>query len=190
MIVKLRKHPKHDAMCILETPPDLAHTMGLFGPARWSAKDRGYLIEAEQIDNLETFLRLNGQHRLLDERDAGDQRSVALGPLPECRHCGQAAHRAADLRFCPDCGAPWDPVVHTAAHRPGTLRSTCLRCNRTQTAGLTRCGNCGELMPPPVAAGPRPLIVETVREQLTDPLTVGQVLDDQQLPLDPQETRR
>lgn len=190
MIVKLRRHPKHDAMCVLETPPDLAHTMGLFGPARWSAKDRGYLVEAEQIDNLETFLRLNGQHRLLDERDAGDERPVALGPLPECAECGQPAHRAADIRYCPGCGANWDPVVHVAGHRIGALRSTCLRCNRTQTAGLARCGNCGELMPPPIAAAPRPVITGPAHTHLEHPVSVGQVLDEQQLPLDAPEATR
>lgn len=187
MIVKLRKHPKHDAMCVLETPPDLAHTMGLFGPARWSSKDRGYLLEADQVDNLETFLRLNGQHRLVDERDAGETRAVALGPLPECGTCGQPAHRAADLRCCPTCGATWNPVVHVPTHRVGALRSTCLLCHRTQAAGLTRCGNCGELMPPPITAAPRPVITGPAHTQLDEPVSVGQVLDDQQLPLDAQE---
>lgn len=184
MIVKIEAHPKQPDLIVVHAGPDTAELMGRFQPARWQPKAKAYWLPATHLDAFVRHLDRAGA-TFVDERGSGG----AVGPLPECTHCGHPVRRGVEPRFCPGCGAPWTPVVHEAEHMPGAVRTTCLRCTREQRGRFERCMNCGDLMPAPVAAGPRPVIVERPREHLDEPVTVGQVLDEQQLPLDPQETR-
>lgn len=181
-IIKIEAHPKQGDLVVVHAGPDAAALMGRFQPARWQPKTRTYWLPTSHLDAFTRYLD-HEDATLVDERGTGG----AVGPLPECTGCGQPARRGVELRYCPTCGEPWAPVVHAAEHMPGGIRTTCLRCCREQHGRLTRCGNCGELMPPPATSAPRPVITGPVHTHLDEPVSVGQVLDDQQLPLDAQE---
>lgn len=182
-VVKIEAHPKQANLIVVHAGPDSAAMMGGFQPARWQPKAKAYWLAVEHLEAFQRYLDHHGG-TLVDERATGG----AVGPLPECQACGQPARRGVELRCCPACGATWAPVVHEAAHMPGAIHTTCLRCGRDQRGRHARCGNCGELMPEPIAAAPRPVITGPAHTRLDDPVPVGQVLDDQQLlPLDAQE---
>lgn len=183
MIVKIEAHAKQHDLVVVHAGPDAAALMGRFQPARWQQKAKAYWLPTSHLDAFTRYLDHEGA-TLVDERGTGG----ATGPLPECTTCGLPARRGVELRYCPGCGAPWAPVVHEAEHMPGGARRTCLRCTREQRGAAARCGNCGEFLPPLAVDPPRPLLVETVREQLADPVHVGRVLDDQLTIDTPEET--
>lgn len=181
MIVRITTHGRTKGVVLVHTPPDLAHAMGLFQPARWSPKANAYLLGEEHLG---AFRRHLGRHdaQVVDERSDGvDDVEKFAGPLPECSACGQAATRqqALALNRCPGCGAAWRPVVHQLTGPAATYVVECPVCGRRQRAGFAFCGGCGAPAEPPPPAAPRPLLPEPERARLEDPVTVGQVLDDQ-----------
>lgn len=111
MIIRLERHKRHEDIVCVHTPFELARMMGMFEGARWDADARCYLIEDGLVGQFFKHAHANGRHTVLDERTRNDGVDRWLGPLPECRHCGQPASRTTALRLttCPDCGQAWEP---------------------------------------------------------------------------------
>lgn len=114
-VVTLKHDPREPEIVYLDTPPDLAHTMGGFGPARFVGHNppiRGvsYAIHA---DDLGRFLNYANHHTIhvIDARYTGHPvpRRPDV-PLPECAQCGQPTRRGHHPEHCPNCGAPWVSV--------------------------------------------------------------------------------
>lgn len=179
MIIRIETHPSDRDFLVAHTPPDFAHHMGRFAAARFSQKLKGYVINAELLDQLRTFARHEGAS-ILDERDRGAAEKFA-GPLPECRSCGQPSSRKASLALnrCTNCGDVWHPVVYEAPGSAST-RLECTSCGRRQQLGGRFCGNCGADMPAAPPPAPRPIEIPN-RPHNQDPLPIGQVLAEQGL---------
>lgn len=186
MIVRITTHGRTKGVVLAHTPPDLAHAMGLFQPARWSPKANAYLLGEEHLD---AFRRHLARHdaQLVDERQGEDTREKFTGPLPECSACGQpASHQAAlSLNRCPACGAAWRPVVADTPAATGswTPPQQCPACGRRQREGWAFCGGCGAAMAAPPAPGPRPAHVE--RPKLAEPALFGDLAGEVVEELDP-----
>lgn len=150
-VVTIRQHPTEPDVVYLCTPPDMASTMGGFGPARYVGNappisGASYAITADDLPRFRVYCT-NRSVQLIDGRDStpatrpwGRQQ-----PLPECSHCGQPARRGARLTHCPNCGAPWDAIELGAPYAqqgngPGI---TCLSCGSVTAAGFTHCTHCG-----------------------------------------------
>lgn len=112
ILIKIRRHLRHDGMVVISVPEEGNPLMGRFGPARLSPSDRGYLLADDQVDALQRFLARHPDVRVLDERDVTEPAPVGqlpYVPLPECADCGHPVDRdqADTLDFCPRCGEPW-----------------------------------------------------------------------------------
>lgn len=186
MIVRITSHPRQKAIVLVHTPPDLAHAMGLFQPARWSPESGAYLLGAEHLD---AFARHLGRHDayLVDERGAAKGAEEKFtGPLPECSACGQPASRSASLAMtrCPACGVVWRPAVAAGPSGvPPAVAGTCAACGRSQQGRFPFCSRCGAAMPEPGPSGPRPAHV--ARPKLDEPALFGDVVEEVAAELDP-----
>lgn len=177
-IIRLARHPRDDQASLAFTPPDLAQTMGLFGPARFSAVDGAY--ELDNGEDVNRFIRFMGHHghRVRDERIETPSTEKFTGPLPECRHCGQAAARktADALRFCPACGREWDPVVYQPTPRTETAAVVkCDACGHPQPAKYGFCGACGCTITVPLSPAAHAAIA-AARSALAEPMLFGDVI--------------
>lgn len=167
-----------DIVTIAVPPDPNAHKfMGRFEAARRTDSGR-YALPADQADNFAKFALL-ASWQVTDQREQANHE--ALGPLPECVHCGQPAKRFDDHekrtphqppKFCPDCGAPWESRIVKVVEQDLHATQTCQACGHTQLGAFPRCSNCGaELAPPEPLAVPQ-------RPNLPDPVPVAETVWD------------
>lgn len=102
MIVKVHKHPSRPNLVVIQAGPEMATTMGRYRQARHEGGG-AYYLEGEQLETVVRDLTRLG-HTVLDDRTAGEE-GPSLGPLPECRACGQPVPRATQPPACPACGS-------------------------------------------------------------------------------------
>lgn len=151
-VVTLRTDPANPTVVYLCTPPDMASTMGGFGPARYVGNNppvagASYAITAEDLPRF-TVYAANRSVAVVDNR-AGPAYTTRrpLGreaPLPECTHCGQPTRRGTRLQHCPNCGAPWEPIEVGAPYsRNVDTHTTCGTCGHHTPAGYSHCTHCG-----------------------------------------------
>jgi hypothetical protein len=179
-LIRIRLHPDDPRLVLLDTPPQLATTMGRFEPARFVGMRNGaYMLPADLLDSLTTFAR-HHDVLLTDERatsTTGSERGRVVGParpLPQCANCAQPTRRDHQPAYCASCGHPWQPIEHQG-HAGDRDREHCTTCGATQSPGFGYCQRCGTTMthtpaPPPMPATPR--------KRLEDPLPIGAVTDD------------
>jgi Double zinc ribbon len=150
-VVTLKQHPADADVIYLCTPPDMAHTMGGFGPARYVGNappisGASYAITAGDLDRFRVYCA-NRSVSLIDARgNSNAERPYGRGaPLPECSQCGQPARRGTRLQHCPNCGAPWQAIEIGApyAHAGNGPHIVCSDCQTSTPAGYSHCVYCG-----------------------------------------------
>lgn len=150
-VVTLKQHPTDADVVYLCTPPDMASTMGGFGPARYVGNappisGASYVISSDDLPRFRVYCT-NRSVNVIDARGTNTQvRPYGReAPLPECSHCGQPARRGVNLHHCPNCGAPWDPIEVGApyAHAGNGPHITCDDCQCSTPAGYSHCIHCG-----------------------------------------------
>lgn len=162
MLIRIKTHPRHRDIVVVETPPGMASTMGAFEAARFvadgGAERAHYVIPADQVENLRRFLRHHG-NQILDDRKAADDREKYSTPLPECSRCGLPSTRRAalTLTWCLGCGEPWAPITYDRDadlnEETHALTFVTCDCGLEQRRGFPHCRSCGEKLPP---VPPRP----------------------------------
>ena len=175
-VIVIRPHPDRTDLVLLDTPPELATTMGRFQPARYAGLDHGaYVLPADQLDAFATFTRAN-RLATIDDRNRPSVASKGVGapnPLPECSTCGQPAKRSARLAYCPSCGDDWTPSTHRETLRD-LASVTCPSCATTQRIGFPLCHACGT----PLPNDPFPVETVATRQRLDDPIPLAQAIDE------------
>lgn len=151
-VVTLRDTPTDPAVVYLCTPPDMASTMGGFGPARYVGNHppvagASYVINAEDLPRFRVYAT-NRSVAVVDNRGTEDtRRNRPYGreaPLPECVHCGQPVRRGTRLDHCPNCGAPWQAIEVGAPYsRNVDTHDTCTTCGSHTPKGYSHCTHCG-----------------------------------------------
>lgn len=110
-VVTLKTDSRDAEIVYLCTPPNLARTMGGFGPARFVGYNPPVpgASYAMHTDDLPRFLIYAAHHavHVIDTRHNGHTVPRQTTPLPECAQCGQPARRGHHPEHCPNCGAPW-----------------------------------------------------------------------------------
>jgi hypothetical protein len=133
------------------TPPDMATTMGGFGPARYVGSTppvpgASYVISADDLPRFRLYCHSH-HATIVDARTTspGQRPYGREAPLPECARCGQPARRGAQPQHCPNCGAPWDAIEIGAPYSrtPNGPGITCADCQSTTPAGFAHCIHCG-----------------------------------------------
>jgi hypothetical protein len=149
-IVTLKTAPGDTALVYLCTPPDMASTMGGFGPARYVGNTppipgASYVITTDDLPRFQVYCTNRGVH-VMDSRGGGKPEKPygRNAPLPECTHCGQPARRGARLEHCPNCGSPWDPIELGAPYiRQQWAVVVCDECSSETPSGFSHCIRCG-----------------------------------------------
>lgn len=149
-VVTLKQHPTQPQVIYLCTPPDMAGTMGGFGPARYVGNappiaGASYVITIDELPRFRVYAT-NRSVTVIDARGATEPKPYGRGaPLPECAHCGQPARRSAQLQHCPNCGTPWQAIEIGAPYSRGWSGSvvTCQECSTDTPSGFTHCIYCG-----------------------------------------------
>jgi hypothetical protein len=183
-LVRVRLHPDDERLVLLDTPPQLAQTMGRFEPARFVGLRGGaYAMPTEMLGHFESFARLHDV-LLIDERasvatDTPHGRRVVghARPVPECGTCGQPARRDRQPDYCPACGRAWAPVEHEP-YREDEQREQCARCLARQPFGFDYCQRCGTSIDHEQQPGRVVPIADAPRVQLEDPLPIGAAVDE------------
>lgn len=154
-LVTMRADPSDNAVIYLCTDPSMSALMGGFGPARYvgntpPVKGASYAIALDDLPRFRVYCT-NRSVRLLDAREVEAPRrrpAWAERPLPECAHCGQPVARGVVPSFCPNCGAPWEPVeVAPGGHRHEVPSRACSSCGVSTPAAFTHCTACGHAEP-------------------------------------------
>jgi hypothetical protein len=114
-VVTLQYDPRDTTVVYLSTDPDMAHTMGGFGPARYVGANppiRGvsYVIALDDLPRFRVYatnrcVTLVGPTTRVPTRPPWAER-----PLPECAECGHPTRRGYTPTTCPNCGHPWQGV--------------------------------------------------------------------------------
>lgn len=149
-IVTLKVAPSDPLLVYLCTPPDMATTMGGFGPARYVGNTppiagASYVISTEDLPRFQVYCTNRGV-QVLDSRSTSKAHRPygREAPLPECTHCGQPARRGTHLEHCPNCGAPWFPIELGAPYaQPMWDTRVCDQCSSSTPSGYSHCVNCG-----------------------------------------------
>lgn len=150
-LVTLKASPTDPDVVYLCTPPDMASTMGGFGPARYVGNTppisgASYVISSDDLPRFRVYCT-NRSVRVIDGRgNSTAERPYGRGtPLPECSQCGQPARRGARLQHCPNCGAPWAAIEIGApyAHAGNGPQIVCPDCQTSTPAGYSHCVYCG-----------------------------------------------
>jgi hypothetical protein len=183
-LVRVRLHPDDERLVMLDTPPQLAQTMGRFEPARFVGLRGGaYVMPTDMLDHFASFARLHDV-LLIDERssvatDTGSGGRVVghARPLPECAQCGQPARRDRQPDYCPSCGWTWAAVEHEP-YREDEQREQCTRCLARQPFGFEFCQRCGTEIDHAVQPGRVVPVADAPRVQLEDPLPIGAAVDE------------
>lgn len=110
-VVTLKTDPATPAVVYLSTPPDLAETMGGFGPARFVGHHPpmpgvSYALPATELDKFRVYATNRGV-TVVDSRPRTQRPGWMERPLPECADCGYPARRGHTPTHCPNCDAPW-----------------------------------------------------------------------------------
>jgi hypothetical protein len=114
-VVTLQYDTRDTTVVYLSTDPDMAHTMGGFGPARFVGRNppiRGvsYVMALDDLPRFRVYATNRGIRVVDTPTRPGPRPPWMERPLPECTHCGQPVRRGAQPTHCPNCGAPWDPT--------------------------------------------------------------------------------
>lgn len=151
-VVTLRDTPGNPDVVYLCTAPDMASTMGGFGPARYVGSNppvpgASYVITTEDLPRF-TVYAANRSVSIVDNRGQDmPRRNQPYGreaPLPECTHCGQPARRGTRLQHCPNCGAPWQAIEVGAPYsRNADTHVVCDTCHAHTPQGYSHCTHCG-----------------------------------------------
>ena len=179
-VVVIRSHPDRIDLVLLDTPPELASTMGRFQPARYAGLDHGaYVMPTDALPAFATFTRAN-RLATIDDRSrptiAGPKGPGTPNPLPECSTCGQPAKRSAGLRYCPTCGDDWHPVTYREQQRD-LASVTCPTCSTRQRIGFALCHQCGSPLPNEETERDHGPIIAT-RQPLADPQPLAATIDE------------
>ena len=182
----IKAHPSSDDVVLVQLPPATAPAIRSDIPHLWwDPRRTAWRMRADAVDELHAVcIRLDVA--LTDEREP--DAPVWTGPLrhrplPQCRWCATPARRTdnARLQHCPACGRTWDPIEVSPDELTSRATRDCPSCGHTQAAGWAYCSRCGQpiphLAPVPVRAPPSP----PPREQLPDPLSLRELIE--QLPL-------
>lgn len=112
-IVTLKADPHSPRLVYLCTRPELASTMGGFGPARFigtapPVPGASYVVELGDLDRFRVYC-MNRGVSIVDTRESATRPRPAWAEarLPECRECGQPRARYANPTRCPQCGEAW-----------------------------------------------------------------------------------
>ena len=184
-LIVIRLHHADPKLVTLDTPPELAPTMGRFQPARYSPIRGGsYVMPIEQVENLTVFARFNGL-AVSDERHTAPAGARIVGPprpLPECSNCGQPAKRGREPTYCPACGKAWDPIEYVEEAASLTMVE-CPACQELQRPGFPNCMHCGQALPDDNPTTEHDADGEAdqptnPRTQLDDPLPLAVTLDE------------